>query len=313
MKALKISLAITVVAAIVFFIIRSSVITSKAKQISSPKSQFTELIEKEIVALGNSPDNKFCKDKYNEVKYLIDDYYKPHPPQYPYGRFGKSQAENDQWKENLTKNLYSIYAEKFISQAFFVFRGSEWRIDALKFIRNEYQILRRSDLLEKGGPVDEKFAEIQTILNKYNEIDGFISGCNGFSYSASSLSDRFPLSDVQGKISQAATYRNNQMGNTYVNNCRRLQDGLKEIPEVLFKAHVRYLDNKINQWSGLYSNYNSQSDYANNLYKPLKSEIDALDSETYNVTNFDSEYERLSYKWSADNIKAFNFKFPTRR
>jgi hypothetical protein len=312
MKAVKIGLAAIVVLAIAFFVIRSLLTIGSEGSISLPRNQFTERIEKEIDVISKFSDNKFCKEAYENVMYLIDDYYKPLPPKYPYGRFGNTQSENNQWKENLTKNLYSVYAGKFISQAFYVFRGSEWSIDDLRFIRSEYQILRKSNLLEKGSPVDKKFIEIQTILSKYDEIAGFISACNGFSYSSSSLSDRFPLSDVQGKISRAATYRNNQMENAYVNNCRRLRDGLKEIPVALFRAHTRYLANKISQWSDLYSNYNSQSDYANNLYKPLKSEIDAMDNETYNVANFDSEYQRLSTRWSADNTKAYTYSYPSK-
>ena len=100
-------------------------------------------------------------------------------------------------------------------------------------------------------------------------------------------------------------FGSNQLENEFVNNCARLHNGLKEIPQSLFSAQVKYLDSKINSWSGLYSNYNSQSDYSNNLYKPLKFEIEALDNDIYNVSNFDSEYERLLQKWSADNTKAF--------
>jgi len=312
MKAFKISLAAVVVLAIIIFVIWSLIDTGREGEIALPKNQFTERIENEINAISQHPDTKFCREAYDNVMYLIDDYYKPLPPTYPYGRYGNTQSENDQWKNNLTKNLYAVYAEKFISQSFNRFLGTEWNIADLNFIRRECQSLRKSSLLEKGSPVDKKFTEIQTILGKHDEIAGFISECKGFSYSSSSLSDRFPISDVQNKINQATTYLNSSLGNGYINNCARLHVGLKEIPQALFNAHVRYLDKKINDWSDLYPNYNSQSDYANNLYRPIKGEIDALDNDMYNVTNFDSEYQRLSNKWSADNIKAFNFSFPAR-
>lgn len=310
MRVLKIGIAILVVSAIAFFVIRSLVLVDRKENIPLPKNQFTERIEKEIDSLSNFPNSKFCRDVYDYVQYLIDDYYKPNPPHHPYGRLGNSQSENDQWKENFTKNLYSIYTDKFIKQAFYVFNGSEWNAEDLRFIRCEYQILRRSKLLEKGSPVDKIFDEIQAIFLKYDEISSFISTCNGFSYSDYSLSDRFPILDVKEKISRAATYRNNLLENQYVSHCSRLNDRLKEIPQVLFRAHVRYLDNKISQWSDLYSNYSSQSDYANNLYKPIKSEIDALDNDVYKVANFDKEYQKLSDNWSADNIKAYNYSYP---
>lgn len=305
MKALKISLAIIVVATIVFFIIRSLVAPPPPPPIALPKNQFTMRIEQEIDSLENLPDSKFCKDFYKEVEYHINDYYKS-------GRLGKNQLENDQWKENLSKNLYSAYTDKFIRQAFYVFRGSEWRNEDLIFIRSEHQTLRMSNLLERGSPVDRKFAEIQSIFNQYDEIVSFISTCNGFSYSAFGLSDRFPISDVKGKISRAAEYQNRRLGNEYVNNCTRLHNGLKEVSQVLFNAHVRYLNNKIIQWSGLYSNYNSQNDYNNNLGRPIQSEIEALNNDIYNVANFDSQYNRLLGIWNADKIAAYEHNYSTR-
>jgi hypothetical protein len=309
MKVIKISIALVVIVVIALYIIRSLVIINKPIGISLPKNQFVERIEKGIDSVGKLPDSKFCKDTYDNVMFLIDDYYKPHPPQYPYGRLGNTQLENNQWKENLTKNLYSAYADKFIRQAFYVFRNKEWKIEDMQFIRIEFQTLRKSKLLEKGSPVDKKFMEIQTVISKYDEIAGFISACNGFSYSNYSLKDRFPIPDVQSKISRAETYLNNGLGNIYVNNCTLLHDGLKRIPKTLFRAHIHYLDNKVSQWSNMYSNYQSQSDYVNNLNQPLKIEIELLDNDIYKVDNFDSEYNKLLDKWSADNIKAYTYKY----
>lgn len=304
MKAVKISLAVIAIAAIAFFVIWSLTPPEKPEDTVLSKNQFTLRIEQEIDSLGNMPDNKFSQEVYKEIDYRINSYYDE-------GRLGENSSENDQWKENLTKNLYSAYADKFIKQAFYVFHGSEWNVEDLRFIRSEYQTLRKSGLLEKGSPVDKKFTEIQTIFNKYDEVVGFVNNSKGFSYSASGLSNRFPISEVRSKITQTRTYLSNRLENKYVNNCVHLRDELKEIPQSLFKTHVRYLDNKIIYWSEMYPNYASQSDYVNNLYKLLKSEIDALDNNIYNVPNFDSEYNRLSKKWSADNTKAYNYKYST--
>jgi hypothetical protein len=303
MKALKIILAVIVVAAIAFFVRQSLVTIDATGKISLPENQFTKRLEQEIDSLGKLPNSKFCNDFYREISYHIDSYYDEN-------RLGATPSENEQWKENLSKNLYSVYVGKFIRQAFYVFRHSEWKIENLNFIRDEYQTLRKSKLLEKGSPADEKFKEIQTVFSKYDEIVGFITACKGFSYSADDLSDRFPIAGVKAKISQAAKYLNNHLENKHVNHCTRLHNGLKEIPQILFRTHTRYLDNKINRWSDLYHNYNSQSDYANNLYKPLKNEIEALDNNIYNVANFDKEYNKLLDKWSADNTKAYNYSYP---
>ena len=311
MKALKISLAVITIAAIAFFVIRSLVKLGDIGGISLPRNQFIERIVQEIDSLDKLPDNKFCKNFYNEVEYLINDFYKPTPPTYPYGRLGKTQTENDQWKQNLLKNLYSSYTDKFIKQAFCVFNGSDWVTDDLNFIRSEYQTLRRSPLLEKGSPVDKKFTEIQTIFSKYDEIVGFISHCKGFTFSSSKFDDNFPISDVAEKISKAKDYQNNHLHNAEVNNCIRLHDGLREIPQVLFRAHINYLDSKISYWSDMYPKCKSHTDYVNTLNRPLKNEIEALNNSIYNISSYDREYKRLLEKWSEDNKKAFNFKYPT--
>jgi hypothetical protein len=274
----------------------------KVKEFPLPKNQFTAKIEQEMEQLKAKPDNKFCKDFYKEVAFHINDFYKQN-------RFGSNQSENDQWKENLESNLYSAYTEKFIKQVKTVFRGSEWNLDDLKFIQAEKNELKKSKLLVTGSPVDKDFTTIQTTLNKYYEIVSFISFSKGFGYSRTELSARFPIAEVQSKIQRAASLRSNHLENEFVNNCSRLHDGLNEIPQSLFRAHIRYLDNKISQWSGLYPNYISHKDYSNNLYKPLKSEIDALDNEIYNASNFDAENQRLLDRWSADNVKAYNYKY----
>jgi hypothetical protein len=300
MKAIKISLAAIVVAAIAFFVIRSIVNTGGIGKISLPENQFTNRITQETDSLGRLPESKFCKDFYREVSYHIDDYAKQ-------GRLGTNESENRQWKEHLTKNLYSKYTEKFISQAFYVFRNSEWKTDDLQSIRSESATLQKSALLEKNSSVDKKLTEIKQIFSKYDEIADFISACKGFSYSSSYLSARFPIADTQTKISRARQYLNNGLDNAYVKNCTRLQEGLKEAPQALFRAHIRYLDRKIDKWSNMYSNYNSQSDYANNLFQPLKRELDLLDNNTYRASNFSGEYSRLLGKLNADSQRAYNY------
>jgi hypothetical protein len=299
MKAIKIILSVIVVGAISFFVWKSLVKIGGVDEVTPPKNQFIERIEREIDLLRERSDSEFCGEFHEEVGYHIEDGYKD-------GRFGESQLENDQWKDILSKRLYTAYADKFINQAFYVFRGSDWEIESLEFIRSEYRTLRQSKLLEKGSSVDKKLTEIQTICNKYDEIVDFISASKRFSYLASGLSERFPISTVEKKIALAKDYLKQKLNNEYLNHCTRLHSGLREIPQALFRAHVRYLDNKITQWSGRYSSYNSQSDYANNLYQPLKSEIDLLDNGTYNAANFNAEYNRLTDKLNADSQKAYS-------
>ena len=117
---------------------------------------------------------------------------------------------------------------------------------------------------------------------------------------------------MKNKIQRAASLQQNHLENEYVNNCTRLHNGLKEIPQSLFRSHVRYLDNKIENWLDMYPYYTSQKDYSHNLYWPLKREIDDLGNSTmYNGVNVDAEYDRLIQKWSNENTKAYNYTYPT--
>ena len=300
MKTIKISLVLIVVAAIAFFVIRSFNTTDKVEEIKSSGNPFIDKIQQEIKALQQKPENKFCKEYYSEVAYRIDDYHKNN-------RLGKSTLENNQWKENLSKQLYAAYTDKFIKQAYYILNHSDWAINDLNFIRSEYQALQNSPMLEKNSPIDKKFNEIKMIFNKYNEITGFISSCKGFSFSQTGLDIPFPYDDVKNKISAANIYRNTRLGNPYVNNCTRLHSELKGIPQVLFRAHVRYLDNMINSWSNMFTNYNTQKAYVNGIYIPLKNKIDELDNDLYRVSQFSNEYSRLKAKWETDGKNAYNY------
>lgn len=300
MKVVKISLAFIVVAAIgagIFLWIQS---TKDPAKVKAPENQFTRKIEQEIELLKAKPDTKFCKDFYKEVEYYINDFHKQ-------SRFGKNEIENNQWKENLESNLFFAYIEKFIKQVKTVFCSSEWQPNDIKFIQSEKNELKKSKFLLVGSPLDKEFTSIQTVLNKYNEIVSFILSCKGLVCSGTALSDHFPITDMKSKISRASSLLSSHLENEFANNCSRLHNDLKEIPQILFRAHVRYLDNKISNWSGMYSNYASQSDYANIFYKPLKAQVDELDNDIYNVSNFDSEYNRLIKKLDSDSQRAYNY------
>ncbi len=311
MKALKISLVVIVVATIgsgIFLWIQS---IKEPEKIQAPINQFTVMLEKKIEQLKAKPDNKFCKDFYQEIAHNINEFYKPLPPIYPYGRFGKTQSENDQWKENLENNLYVAYVEKFIKQAHTIFHESEWKPENLKFIQAEKNELKKSKLLVAGSPVDKEFTTIQSTLNKYNEIVSFISSCKSYGYLNTELAARFPIAEVQSRLARCGSLLSNRLENEFVNNCTHLHNELKEIPKGMFHAHVRYLDKKIDYWSNLWCNYNSHRDYSSNLNIPIKMEIDDLsNSIIYSGVNVDGECSRLYSKWSIDNQEAYKVIYP---
>jgi hypothetical protein len=299
MKIIKISIAVIVVAIITFFAIRSCETTGKVGAIQQSGNPFVDKIQQEIAKLKIKPDNQFCKEFYAEVVYHIDEYHRDN-------RLGKSTLENNQWKENLAKQLYAAYSDKFIKQSYYLLNHSEWAINDLGFIRNECNALQSSTLLERNSPTDKKFNEIKAIFNKYDEITGFISSCKNFSFSQTSLDFPFPIPDVTNKISTANNFINNNLGNYYVNNCARLHNELKEVPHILFRIHVRYLDNLIVFWSNWFTKYNTQKAYVSGTYNPLLNKIQELDNGIYNVSEFNNEYSRLKDKWQLDGTNAYN-------
>jgi hypothetical protein len=143
-------------------------------------------------------------------------------------------------------------------------------------------------------------------LSKYDEIEAFVVSCSNFLYSNYDIGSSFPVNEVSSKIQTSRTYLSRGLGNRYVNNCSRLKDGLREIPENLFNKHVSYLSSKIQQNSGKYKNYKYQSDYSKEIYTPLKNQIDGLDNDIYGINSntFDSNHDSLIRLLSEDNRKA---------
>ncbi len=304
MKALKITLAIVVLASIAFFIRMSCVTPPSLKKVASATNAgFLEIIQNRIDSINKLPDNIFCKSFYTEINGQIDDYYKD-------GRLGNNAVENVQMRENYSKDLYTVYTEKFIKQSFYVFRNSKWRKEDLNFIRNEVMTLKAQKLngeilLQSGTTNFKKFIEIQNILKKYDEIVNFISECKSFSYNQTGLDDHFPISEVVNRLTRSNTYLNNNLENEFVNNCSRLKIELEGIPQASFNAHVSYLDNKFNYWSGKHSIYKTQLAYKNSLYDKLKYDINELDNGVYNVSNFKIEYSRLLNKLDVESNEAY--------
>ncbi|MDR2384611.1 MAG: hypothetical protein LBD80_02950 [Tannerella sp.] len=301
MKAIKIILVLVVIAFIGFFAIKSIINIDEVGGYVPPINQFTEKLRYEIdTVLPRMSNSNFCPEKYAEIKGLISTWHKEN-------RLGKDEFDilgNRLSKENFEETLYARYSSKFCDQAFYVFKCSEWKTADLNFIRRECQTLQKSSFLQ-AGPQADKFNEILQILAKYDEINGFIASCKNFGYLKTSLSDNFPVSKVQSKIKQAAIYHKNLDNHPYVKNCTRLHDGLLKVPQSLFRSHIEYLDNKIRSWEKYFESsfFGLQSDYENNLYKPLKAEIDALNNSIYGVDTHE-EYNRLTKKWETDRSKA---------
>jgi hypothetical protein len=302
MKLIKISLAISVIGLITFFIVNSITTTSEPPVQPPVVNQFTKIIDDEINTLQRQifTDFKKLKTSYEDVKFDIDDYYNEN-------RLGKNQLENNQSKERLSKNLYSIYVAKFLNQANSVFNKSEWNNQDIAFIRSESLALKNSKFLQHGKEVDIQITQIQKVLSKYDEINKFILSCREFSYSADSFSSIFPMALAKQKIVRAAIYKKNKLENTLLNNCIRLHTQLGQTNNILFNAHIKYLENKINTYSGTYVAYNSHGEYAKEFYLKLKNEINSIDNDIYAVAYYDNVYDKLINKLNQDNSNAKAF------
>jgi hypothetical protein len=300
MRKIKIGLTIIAISIISFIAWQSYMDTPPPPPPPPPpKNQLIKGIEHDIDSVKTLPESRFCDVFFREINARIENWHAE-------GRLGDNPSDNDQWKENLSRDLYTVYADKFTNQTLYVFRGHEWAINYLNFIRLESRTLIASKRLAPG-PVREKFGEIQTVFNKYDEIVGFVSSCKNFYYSAPD-----DILAVKSKISRTEAYRNNHLENEYVNNCTRLHNQLNEVPQALFEAHVRYLDSQIKNSLGKYSEYESQGEYVAKFHKPFLDEIKALDNEIYKVDNFNSEYRRLTNKWNNELEVSFDHIYSKR-
>ena len=303
MKKIKILLTLIVVATITVAIIWGLVKVSNSGEIQAPKNQFTRNIETKINSLKKMPESSFCENFHKEIKYYIED-------DYSNKRLGSNQSENDQWKNNLLNQLYAAYTEKFIKQAFYVFNGSEWELIKLKFILSEYQVLQRegykTGMLKKNSITDEQLNQIRNVFAKYDKVTNFINSCNAFSFSNYDINTKFPISIIEKNINLSDEYLKNNSKNNYVNNCLRLKKNLGEVPQKLFYANVKYLDNKITHWNGKYVNYNSQKEYNDELFSPLTDEINELDRDIYKrIKTIDDEITKLKDKLNIESSAAY--------
>jgi hypothetical protein len=303
MRIIKICLALAVIGLISYLVFNS--LSGSPEKEEVPPSNNTQIaeIDAKIKKLGNLSNDKFSKETHEEIKYLISEYHKNK-------LLGKDTYQNDQWKQLLSKDLYFIYTDKFISQAYFVLNGTEWKTDNLNFIRKETNSLRSSVFIEKNSSLDNSLVKIQQIQSKYDEINNFIKSSRGFYYSDYTLKSRFPFSDLKSEISKVEIYKSKQQGE-YLKNCKRLQNDLDDLKKKLINSYLIYLENKIGQWVGKYKQYdfNSFNEYQTIIYNPLRQELSDFEEKCRgNNFSFDSNsYSVLLSNLNKDRTEAYKF------
>lgn len=304
MKIIKIILPIAVIVLIVFFVWNSLLKPDVPVEIpptGTDNEVILEYIKNDIDSLSRFPVDQFCQAFYNDVQSSINQFHDE-------SLFSTNETANNQWKEILSKNLFTTYALKFIDQSMNVFSGSEWKSNDLSFIRNEVNVLKESPYIDATSSVASKFKEINDVLKKYDEIIGFIASCNSFSYNNYGIYDIFP--DVSEKINKSQSYLNNNLENEYVNNCTKLKDGLRAIPRMYYEKHINFLKNKIIKNSNRYKEFKSQPIYADEIFRPLRGQLYAVSRDMYKVISYEehsSNFSNLEKLLDSDSINATEY------
>lgn len=304
MKYLKIFLAILAAIGICLAVFWGYTKTTMVEDIDRPENQFTRRVNQEIIDISNKPENRFCKDAYDIVKYHIDDYAS-------INRLGAAPSDtlgNSQNQQFLFKTLYSTYAEKFIAQADHVFNGSAWPSGDLSFIKSETSRLRsvgkQHGCLEANGTVDKDLSRlIRTIDSYYSEV-AFINECKSFAYSNVDLGNRFPITRAETIINDSKSHLTS-LG--IVKNSDAVKTGLAGIPDKVLSVHVAYLTRKLNEYEGMYMYYNTLRAYETHFYDNLKSEISQLDNSMYSGLNATSKKTRLLNSLETDHRAASSY------
>ena len=206
-----------------------------------------EYIEKKIKSLGAKPNNIFYQSLYNEIVGEISTLGKKN-------KLGESPIENRDNTDMLLNNVFTVYANKFIQTSFTVFEKSVWEQNDIDLIREESQKLSNSEFLANPSRIYNDLSSLQTIINKYDEVTNFISSSRRLKLKSNPylLDYTFPFNTLKNKISRVERYKNNQLGNTYVNNNLQLHTKLSKIKKQLIKQYTDYVYYKINYHMGSY-------------------------------------------------------------
>jgi len=206
-----------------------------------------EYIEKKIESLGAKPDNMFYQSLYNEIVLEITNLGKKN-------KLGGSTIENRDNTDMLLNNVFTVYANKFIQTSFTVFEKPVWEQNDIDLIREESQKLSNSEFLANPSRIFNDLSSLQTIINKYDEVTNFISSSKRLKLESNPylLDYTFPFNILKNKISRVERYKNNQLGNTYVNNNLQLHTKLSKIKKQLIKQYTDYVYYKINYHMGSY-------------------------------------------------------------
>jgi outer membrane biosynthesis protein TonB len=267
-------------------------------------NRYVEQMQQDISTIRNYSELEFCSDLYKNAIDNISEYSTKKI-------LGQNNDTNRQMQRALSEELYNAYAGTFVKQAFYFFNNSDWGMDSLQFVNDETSALAKSDFLERGSRVADNLNEIIEILQRYNEIAEFIASVREHAHSDvqyKSINTKYPVSADQSFIAKAETFESNNLGNQYLNQCRRIHDALHGIPDNLYSRRMRYLENKVSYFSNQYDAFNTYNEYNSKLGSKIDSELSAVSSSIsiYGLSQPDDNWEEIKKKWDIDKSKAKN-------
>ena len=260
------------------------------------KTNHKEYIDKKIKSLGAKPDNIFHQALYNDIVGEITKLGKKN-------KFDATSSENNDTTDRFLNEVFTVYANKFIQTSFTVFEKSVWDQNDIGLIREESQKLINSEFLANPSIIYSKLSSLQTIINKYDEVTNFISSSISLKLNSNPylLDYTFPFNTLKNKISKVERYKNNQLGNTYVNNNLELHTKLSKIKRQLIKQYTDYVYNKINYHIGSYQEVPKKMGW--NYYD---TEIHSKLSLVYNT--FKNNCQNNDYEYDSSVINAAKAK-----
>lgn len=251
MKIIKVFLTILTLAIVILFAknLMSDDDVPPFDDVDGPvfETNHKEYIEKKIKSLGAKPNNIFYQSLYNEIVGEISTLGKKN-------KLGESPIENRDNTDMLLNNVFTVYANKFIQTSFTVFEKSVWEQNDIDLIREESQKLSNSEFLANPSRIYDNLSSLKKIINKYDEVTNFASSSRRLILKSNPylLDYTFPFNTLKNKISRVERYKNNQLGNTYVNNNLQLHTKLSKIKKQLIKQYTYYVYYKIDNHIGSY-------------------------------------------------------------
>ena len=298
MKIIKVFLTLLTLAIVILF--AKNMIGDDDVVIVDDPPPFTtnhkEYIEKKIESLRAKPDNVFYQALYNEIVGEITTLGKKE-------KLGESPSENKNNKDMFLNNVFTVYANKFIQTSFTVFEKSVWEQNNIDLIREESQKLSNSEFFANPSKIYDNLSSLQTIINKYDEVTNFISRSRRLRLGSNPylLDYTFPFNTLKNKIYRVERYKNNQLGNTYVNNNLQLHTNLSEIKKQLIAQYTNYVEIKITNHLESYKEYPKTIGF--NYYRQtIHSKLEAV------VDNFKNNCDDNDYDFDENRIKIITVK-----